>query len=128
MNPRLDRSDRLARTVTLALLAASLGCPAGPSRFGEPVGSAPPTPIARLAAQPEAFADQTLIIEGRIDEVCQSAGCWCIVADGDARLHVSFPSFAIPFDSAGRRLRATGRMTSRAERPAFLATGIDLAP
>lgn len=76
---------------TLALAAAFV---AGPSTrpavtwtgVGEPtvlpndlVGE--PVTVAKVLADPKAFADQEIALKGKIDEICKTAGCWVRLRD-----------------------------------------------
>jgi hypothetical protein len=46
--------------------------------------------IGELAANPDRFIDQKLIITGMVDDICPAAGCWADVKDPDADNVVRF--------------------------------------
>ena len=54
------------------------------THYGNPftVTDTPVTSVDFLAA-PEKYDGKTLMVEGRIADVCQKAGCWLVLAEGD---------------------------------------------
>lgn len=149
------RSRRLG-TLVVAALALLGATPGGESAtFGAPPTLEQATPLAELLANPEAFAERTVLVRGEIHDVCQKKGCWTILRDGEAFVRVRFADYAffVPKDSRGREAVAQGQLTLRtlSEREArhyeaetrggapesvegpqrevgFLATGIRIAP
>ena len=62
-----------------------------------------PQPIALSQALTSADLSKELKLSGRIGQVCQSAGCWMMLTDGDAAVRVKFGehAFVIPVDTQG---------------------------
>ena len=109
--------------VLMLSLALSTGC-------GDPEQAASPTPSATtstgnygaplsvLAAleidtvldQADELAGKELIVEGRVEEVCQNKGCWMTLTDGERHMRVTFQDygFFVPKDLSGRTVRAEG--------------------
>jgi hypothetical protein len=64
--------------------------------------------IAGLGEEEEA----TVLVEGTIEQVCQSKGCWMVVRDGDAEARIRFKDYAffIPWESHGKRVKMEGAL------------------
>lgn len=62
-----------------------------------------PQPMALSKALAAADLSKELKLSGRIGQVCQSAGCWMMLTDGDAAVRVKFGdhAFVIPKDTQG---------------------------
>ncbi len=121
-----NRATYLFFLVALMVDAACPGCRKDERHFGRRLGEQTSGAISDLVSNTEAYLDQEVVVHGRIKEVCQTAGCWCILEDGQDQLYVSLSTFSLPRDVAGRRCRAAGRLVMRNDRPTFLATGIEL--
>ena len=68
------------------------------------------TSIARLMADPEAFAGKTVRVEGKVLDVCPKKGCWMdLGADGTAvKIKVEDDVLVFPRDSKGGTATAEG--------------------
>jgi hypothetical protein len=64
--------------------------------------------IANLGEEEEA----TVLVEGTIEQVCQSKGCWMVVRDGDAEARIRFKDYAffVPWESQGKRVKMEGTL------------------
>lgn len=62
-----------------------------------------PEAIALSKALTSADLSKELKLSGRIGQVCQKAGCWMMLTDGDAAVRVKFGdhAFVIPTDTQG---------------------------
>lgn len=62
------------------------------------------TPLNEVVAHPDTYADRTLLVKGRIRDVCQRKGCWMVVTEGDSRMTVRFADygFFVPKESSGK--------------------------
>lgn len=81
-----------------------------PSAFGAALtDSTGVAPIAALQAF-EAGNTSPVVLEGKIEQVCQAEGCWFNMAlDSNRRLFVEFgEAFTVPKDIAGRRALVAG--------------------
>jgi hypothetical protein len=56
--------------------------------------------------------EATVLVEGTIEQVCQSKGCWMVVRDGDAEARIRFKDYAffIPWESHGKRVKMEGAL------------------
>lgn len=100
----------LAILAAAILPAAALGetC----QRYGAGVTLEKPTPVAKIIAQPEAWAGKTVRVEGVVHEVCPMAGCWLtFVTDPGApelRVKVEDGEIVFPPSTRGQRAGAQG--------------------
>ncbi len=80
-------------------------------------------PAATLLANPAAYVDQTLRVEGRVAEVCQKAGCWMVVAEGDQSIRVTMKDHAFSVDKqgAGSNCQVDGVLIAKALDPEEVA-------
>ena len=110
------------RGAALAVLSsAALGAfgaveAAEPGRsFGAPLTLTEATPLAEVLRDPEAHADEPILLEGRIADVCQKKGCWTLLQDGAAVVRVRFADYAffVPTESRGQRASVQGRVVVR---------------
>ena len=71
-----------------------------------------PLSLAALIAEPEKFADQSVVVTARVAQVCQKKGCFFIAQDGETTVRVSFVdySFFVPTDIGGRRVTILGEL------------------
>ncbi|MDJ0788311.1 MAG: DUF4920 domain-containing protein [Myxococcota bacterium] len=121
---RLTRSLRGARYALVLLLAqgaladslapgnALVEAPveAPVEEYGAPIALRQPTPLAEVLNSPERFAEQPVLLQGRITDVCQKKGCWTVLAEGQAFVRIRFQDYAffVPTDVTGRRAYAEG--------------------
>jgi hypothetical protein len=85
-----------------------LGAPAG--AFGAPVRLADPVPLERVVADPASFHGRSVVVAGRIADVCRKKGCWMVITDGERQVRVRFKDygFFVPRDASGRRVLLEG--------------------
>ena len=89
------------------------------------------TPLAEIVRDPARFAGKTLLIHGRITEVCQKRGCWAVIREDDEQVRVRFKDygFFLPKDCAGAKAYAQGSVavgTPPASEVSFTASGVRL--
>ncbi|MBW1879614.1 MAG: DUF4920 domain-containing protein [Deltaproteobacteria bacterium] len=56
-----------------------------------------------LLADPSAYVDKTLLVEGRVADVCQEKGCWMVITDEERHMRVIMKDHAY-----GVNKKATG--------------------
>jgi hypothetical protein len=85
---------------------------AAAENFGAALRLTDETPLSRVAAEPEKFADRAVLLRGRVADVCQRKGCWTILQDGDERIRVRFLDYAffLPTDCNGREALVEGKI------------------
>jgi hypothetical protein len=81
--------------------------------FGAPPTLSRTTPLAEIMRDPAHFEGQTVLLHGRISDVCQRKGCWTVIRDGDAHVRVRFEDygFFLPKDSIGAEAWAQGSVS-----------------
>jgi Domain of unknown function (DUF4920) len=107
---------RLAAFVLTALaLATSLPVTAGTASFGAGVKTVTVTSLAKLAADPDAFKDQVVRIEGIVLDVCPKKGCWMEVgAEGQSvKVKVEDDVIVFPTAAKGKKAVAEGKVEIR---------------
>jgi hypothetical protein len=69
------------------------------------------TPLHEVVSRPELHVDRTLLVKGRIRDVCQKKGCWMVLTDGESQMRVRFADygFFVPKDSSGKDAYVEGR-------------------
>jgi hypothetical protein len=79
---------------------------------GEKLKGAPAVPLAQLLQTPDAYARQSVFVEGKVRRACSRKGCWMELATSEsgAGVRVTFKDygFFVPVDSAGSTARVEG--------------------
>ncbi|PEN08699.1 DUF4920 domain-containing protein [Longimonas halophila] len=86
--------------------------PDAPSQttHGAAVDAGSAVPVQRVAASPAQFADQTVVLEGRVSAVCERKGCWLALSTGAdtpplrvevARTDAGEYAFTVPTTASG---------------------------
>ena len=120
-----------ARASGTILLAVVLLLHAGPAAgdgsdasrgFGAAITLAEPTPLAEVLAAPGRYAEEPVLVRGRLTDVCQKKGCWTVLQDGEAVVRVRFQDygFFLPADALGATALVEGvaRVRELSEREA----------
>ncbi len=124
--------------LVLALLA--IGGPIDLSAQGDVItrgaalGQSPVVDLAEALAAVDAYADQTVIVEGSVNRVCQMKGCWMelVPESHDRGIRVTFKDYAffVPTDSTGYEARLEGmfetNLFSEEDADHLIAEGVDL--
>jgi hypothetical protein len=56
--------------------------------YGEPFSEDEFVPASALLADPSAYLDKTVLVEGRVADVCQEKGCWMVLTDNERHMRV----------------------------------------
>jgi hypothetical protein len=73
-----------------AAAAADAAAPAGDwSYFGAPFTAGESVTLASVLDNPATYTGRTVRVEGRIADVCQQAGCWLVLADGERTIRIT---------------------------------------
>lgn len=112
---------RHALVLSVAACAATFTAAAAEQSFGKPLAGLPRTALADVLAAPE--DGKVVRLEGTIEAVCQTKGCWLELKDGAAGIHVTFEgySFFVPKDAKGRKVVAEGKVIVKAPSPEEVA-------
>jgi hypothetical protein len=54
-----------------------------------------------LLGAPQNYVGKTIVVEGRVADVCQAKGCWMVIADGDQTMRVVMKDHAFAVDMNG---------------------------
>jgi len=65
--------------------------------------------VKRLGTQSSA----EVLLESKVDKVCEQAGCWIGLKDASGKVHVTFKdeAFVVPMSLIGKTVQAQGRLT-----------------
>jgi hypothetical protein len=99
---------RLALVALAGLLATPLVAAEKARAFGKPLEGLPAAQISDLIAKPQ--DGQRVRLEGEVERVCQSQGCWLELRQGKDSIHVTLEghSYFLPKDSAGEKAALEG--------------------
>lgn len=93
------------------------GAPAGePGHFGAAFALKETRALGPiLAAGKDALPKDAVQVSGTVDSVCQKAGCWMVVKDGEqhARILMKDHSFTVPLDTKGKPVVVEGTLEAR---------------
>ena len=113
----------LSLLALLCLTSGITGCGGGES-YGEPMSDAEPVPIAHVLADPAAFTDEAVKIEGEIVRECPS-GCWFELEDETGIIYVDIAprGLAIP-QKVGGTATVEGTVMRRDGRTTLIGSGV----
>jgi len=82
------------------------------ANYGEVVGDGPGIAARDLLADPASFVGRSVVVEGRVADVCAKAGCWMVIAEGDKTMRVRMKdhAFSVAKDGAGSECRVSGEV------------------
>ena len=94
--------------VLLLCAAAAAGCASSQTYGARPGLNAQALPLARALVPSN--VGKTIVVEGKVTEVCQMKGCWMVLTDGARAVRTTFKDygFFVPKDLAGRTVVAEG--------------------
>ena len=81
-------------------------------KLGKPLTLDKPMTVADVMANPSPLAGKTVQVKGKISEVCQMAGCWMSLVDGEnvLRIKVNDGDLVFPKESVGKMAIAEGKL------------------
>jgi hypothetical protein len=91
--------------------------PALYDHFGTGITEGKATPVAEALANAADFTGKVVRLEGTINEICQTKGCWMYLGDPKNPVMVKFKDYAffMPKDGAGRTAIVEGTMAMKQE-------------
>jgi hypothetical protein len=97
----------------LLLLAIAIGTlRAAESKLGKEITLKEKTSISNILANPEKFEGKTVLVEGKILDVCQSMGCWIEIAGNNdkekIKIKVEDGEIVFPKESKGKTALVQG--------------------
>ena len=71
----------------------------------------------------DTFLDKTLVVEGRVADVCQKAGCWMVIEDQGRTMRITMKdhAFSVAKDGAGSDCQVHGTVIQKALDPETVA-------
>lgn len=112
MGQEMRRGTWFGVVLAFALVAAS-SIADEVVRRGAEIGDSPHLRLKDALDDPEAHANRTVIVEGKVDKVCQMKGCWLeLMPEGESQgVRVTFENygFFVPKDSMGWNARLEGK-------------------
>lgn len=101
------------------------GAPAsdGWTSYGSPIAGTEVLAARDLLAAPQSFAGRSVLVEGRVADVCSKKGCWLVLTDvegGQQMMRVTMKDHAwgLPTDCAGQAVQLEGEVIAKAVDPA----------
>lgn len=86
----------------------------GWEHYGAPFALTETVAATTLLADPAPSVGKTVRVEGKVSDVCQKAGCWMVIADGDKlmRIRMKDHSFAVAKDGTGALASIEGEVVA----------------
>lgn len=93
------------------------------SHYGQPFAGTDIKPATEVLGDPASFVDQTVIVEGKVTDVCQKAGCWMVITDDERTMRVLMKdhSFAVDKGGTGAHCRVEGQIMAKEVDPEEVA-------
>lgn len=97
--------------------------PDGWSHYGSAFALTDVRPATEILGNPAQFVDQTVLLEGKVTDVCQKAGCWMVITDDETTMRVLMQdhSFAVDKGGTGAHCRVEGQIVAKEIDPAEVA-------
>lgn len=91
--------------LSILLLVAAPAAPVlADTWFGQaPASAADPVDVAEVAAEPQRWVGESLLVSGRVTDVCTNRGCWAVFESNGQMLRILARDhgFAIPAEARG---------------------------
>jgi len=94
----------------------------GWGEYGEAIAEGDVLPLATLLAAPQDYVDQTLVVEGKVTDVCQKAACWLVLEHEGQTIRVLMKDhgFAVAVDGTGGISQVYGTLKAVEIDPEFV--------
>jgi len=91
--------------------------------FGAPFALTEAVTVSEILSRPADFVDQPVQVKGRVADVCQKAGCWMVITEGEQTVRVSMKDhgFSVAKDGAGSTCQVEGTLVAKTVDPEFVA-------
>ncbi len=108
---------RLVAVALIGLFATPAAAAEKARAFGKPLEGLPVASVADVLAKPQ--DGQRVRLEGEVERVCQSQGCWLELRQGKDSIHVTLEghSYFLPKDSAGEKAALEGKVVVKEPKP-----------
>jgi hypothetical protein len=76
-----------------------------------------------VLGDPASFTDATVLVEGKVTDVCQKAGCWMVITDDEHTMRVLMKdhNFSVDKGGSGAHCRVEGQIVAKEVDPAEVA-------
>lgn len=101
------------RSLIIGILFFSFAAGAETKTFGEEFQVSKTLTMTEVLASADQYQKQDVVVQAKVDKVCQSKGCWFEVKDSkDQTTKVVFKdySFFVPKDISGKMVTMNGRL------------------
>lgn len=96
------------------VLFFSLASCGGKRTYGKPITLTERTSLTEILKDPTPWNSKIVRVEGKVDEVCPTMGCWFYIVEGSNRLMIDLEmrpdSYTIPKSSKGKYAVVEGRV------------------
>ncbi|MFK7931227.1 MAG: DUF4920 domain-containing protein [Myxococcota bacterium] len=91
--------------------------------YGAAFSSAESASLSTVLATASEHTDQVVHVEGKVSEVCQKAGCWMVVSEGEQHMRIRMKDhgFSVDKAGAGSQCQVQGTLVSRPINPEEVA-------
>lgn len=104
----------MKKILVVVLLMAVTILNAAENKFGQPITLKEKTSISKILAAPNKFEGKTVLVEGKVLDVCQDQGCWIEVAGTKAgekiKVKVEDGVIVFPKDAKGKNALVEGTL------------------
>ena len=89
---------------------------ASAEQYGAPITLQRPQSLEAAISQVSGEGSTDVLIEAKVDKVCQMKGCWLGLKGASSEIHATFAneSFFVPSSLTGKTVLAQGRLTKAA--------------
>lgn len=99
------------------VLSATLAVAGDGKTYGKKITVKEVTPISDILANPEKYEGKTVLVEGKVGDVCKKMGCWMMLTgegkDEAIRIKVNDGEIVFPQERRGKTARAQGVVSVR---------------
>lgn len=97
----------------LALLLSCVATLACAEQYGAPITMQKPVSLEAAVQQLGDATAAEVLVESKVDKVCEAAGCWIGLKSAAGDIHVTFKdeAFYVPLTLMGKTVLAQGRLT-----------------
>lgn len=93
------------------------------THYGAPFALTEVRTANEVLGNPAQFVDQTVLVEGKVTDVCQKAGCWMVITDDERTMRVLMQdhAFAVDKGGTGAHCRVEGQIIAKPVDPEEVA-------
>ena len=98
--------------IAIGLLLALTMTIASAEHYGAPITMKNPITLESAVKQLDGKSTATVLVESKVDKVCEAKGCWLGLKSASSELHVTFKDYAffVPSSLIGKTVRVEGKL------------------